>query len=404
MAKAIEEKKIAYLKSSNFLRLWSERECEICEVEGVGLSMARAAPPLLHARPVEAVPERAVNEVTALKKKVPEDPYLNVFNAMLRTANAVSDFSDWLKRPPEKMASVAVQKNKALLATSPSRKVPPFDIQDVPKAMRKLHMPMAAKLQERWFAGQENYSLTSDDLQNELDQHGVRYVPGMIESTTIKMDWVLSFSRAKKAFEDLIEQRLILPVARDILRKKLAPYRNRLDLVAWNAAGSDFFRFHQMFQFQLIKVNATWGQRIEEFMIRFATSGGVPDDLTAALGSFNLYAAIQYAYFDHANRTAVITHVSVYVRDSYEFSDEQYLGHWSSSHVAVVPAHQLASGKGWLDYPVVEGSIYAQDSTFYPVTNKHYRDWRAKFGQGGDFMIYTDRLSVKLDRPIQIVL
>lgn len=110
------------------------------------------------------------------------------------------------------------------------------------------------------------------------------------------MDWVLSFGRAKKAFEDLIKTRLTLPVARDILKKKLTPYRNRSDLVAWNAAGSDFFRFHQMFQFQLIKVNATWGQRIEEFLIRFATAGGVPDDLTAALGSFNLYAAIQYAY------------------------------------------------------------------------------------------------------------
>ena len=150
MVKAIEEKKIAYLKSSNFLRLWSERECEVCEIEGVGLSLARAAPAMLYARPVEAVPERAAKEVPVPKKKVPEDPYLNVFNAILKTADAVADFSDWLKRPPEKMATVAVQKTKALLATPPSRRVPPFDIQDVPKAMRKLHMPMAAKLQERW--------------------------------------------------------------------------------------------------------------------------------------------------------------------------------------------------------------------------------------------------------------
>ena len=294
MAKAIEEKKIAYLKSSNFLRLWSERECEICEVEGVGLSMARAAPPLLHARPAVTAADRSVKEVPAPKKKLPEDPYLNVFNVMLKTANAVADFSEWVKRPSTPPVSSAIA--KALPKIPPARQVPPFDLQDVPKAMRKLHMPMAAKLQERWFAGQENYSLTSDDLQNELDQHGLRYVLAMIDSTTIKMDWVLSFGRAKKAFEDLIKTRLTLPVARDILKKKLTPYRNRSDLVAWNAAGSDFFRFHQMFQFQLIKVNATWGQRIEEFLIRFATAGGVPDDLTAALGSFNLYAAIQYAY------------------------------------------------------------------------------------------------------------
>ncbi len=198
MAKAIEKKKIAYLKSNNFLHLWSERECEVCEVEGVGLSMARAAPPLLYARPEEVVPERAVKKVTVSKKKVPEDPYLNVFNAMLKTANAVADFPDWLKRPPLKSPPVATAKANALPAAPAPRKVPPFDIQDIPKAMRKLHMPMAAKLQERWFAGQENYSQSPDLLQKEIDQNGVRYSSAMIDSTTIKMDWVLSFSRAKK--------------------------------------------------------------------------------------------------------------------------------------------------------------------------------------------------------------
>ena len=151
MAKAIEEKKIAYLKSSNFLRLWSERECEICEVEGVGLSMARAAPPMLHARPAVTAADRSVKEVPAPKKKLPEDPYLNVFNVMLKTANAVADFSEWVKRPSTPPVSSAIA--KALLKIPPARQVPPFDLQDVPKAMRKLHMPMAAKLQERWFAG-----------------------------------------------------------------------------------------------------------------------------------------------------------------------------------------------------------------------------------------------------------
>ncbi|MFC5575774.1 DUF6402 family protein [Xenophilus aerolatus] len=33
-----------------------------------------------------------------------------------------------------------------------------------------------------------------------------------------------------------------------------------------------------------------------------------------------------------------------------------------------------------------------------------YRDWRAKHNQGGDFMIYTDRVNVKLDPPIRVVL
>lgn len=404
MAEAIEEKKIAYLKSSNFLRLWSERECEVCEVEGVGLSMARPAPRLLYARPVEVVPERAVKEVPVPKKKVPEDPYLNVFNAMLKTANAVADFSEWLNRPPEKMAAVAVQKTKALLATPPSRKVPPFDIQDVPKAMRKLHMPMAAKLQERWFAGQENYSQTSEDLRNEIDQNGVPYGPAMFDSTTIKMDWVLSFARAKKAFNELMQDRLRTPNALKILRDKLLPYRNRHEVLGWNIAKSNFLDFHRKFQFQLVAVNATWGQRIGSFLNRMVTAGGVPDDLTGALGAFNLYVAVRYAQIDRSAGYAIVTDVSVYVRDPYEFSDDQYLGHWNPSHVAIVPAHQLTAGSGWLEYPVIDGSIYDKDSVLSPVTNRSYREWRSRHGQGGDFIIYTDRLNIRLATPIRVIL
>lgn len=404
MAEAIEEKKIAYLKSSNFLRLWSERECEVCKVEGVGLSMTRPAPPLLYARPAVTVAERPVRAVPVAKKKVPEDPYLNVFNVMLKTANAVADFSDWLKRPPVKSPPAAAAVANALPPAPAPPKVPPFDIQDVPKAMRKLHMPMAAKLQERWFAGQENYSHSPRLLQNEIDQNGLRYSPAMVDTTTVKMDWVLSFARAKRVFDKLISVELQSPGAIDTLRRQLTPYKNRHDVLGWNVAQSDFLEYHQKFQFQRSPVNATWGQRMSEYLVRAETAGGVPDDLTGALGSFNFYAAVRYAYFDHSKRQAVVTDVSVYVRDPYEFSDDQYLGHWSASHVAVVPAHQLAAGSGWLAYPVVDGNIHEKDNVLYPVTNGDYRKWRQKHGRGGDFMIYTDRVSVRLAQPIRVAM
>jgi len=83
------------------------------------------------------------------------------------------------------------------------------------------------------------------------------------------------------------------------------------------------------------------------------------------------------------------------------FSDEQYRGHWSPSHVAAVPARQMA---GWLDYPVGAGSLYDKDSVLYPVTNKDFRDWRQQHGQGGDFMIYTDCRTERLDSPIRVEL
>ncbi|MDI3382167.1 DUF6402 family protein [Xenophilus aerolatus] len=396
MKQAVTQARIPYLKSHNFLRTWSERQCEICEAEDVRLSFARPAPPVAHG-PTKAVPGRAHNDVSPRPKKQ-EDPYLNTLKAAFKVADAASALSSWLRSPAPPPAP------KAVPAPPPAKKVPPFDIQDVPKAMRKLGMPMAAKLQERWFAGAANYSRSADDLRDEIDQNGARYVPAMVDATTIKMEWVLSFTRAKKAFDELILEHLRTPKALEALKVKLALYRNRHDILGWNAANSDFLAFHQKFQFQRIAVNASWGERISQFLDRSITAGGVPDDLTGALGSFNFYAAVRYARFEPSpvGRVAIVTDISVYVRDPYEFSDEQYLGHWSPGHVAVVPSHQV--GRGWLNYPVADGSVYEKDSVLYPVTNKDYREWRAKHNQGGDFMIYTDRVNVKLDSPIKVTL
>lgn len=399
MAKAIEGK-LTYLKSSNFLRRWTVRECEVCDLADVKLSSARPAPRVAHARP-EEVPPRANKTVPARKKLTSEDRLVNLLNMAFATADAVSRFSDWVRSPAPPPAPLLPPAPPPPPARKP---VPPFDIQDVPKAMRKVGMPMAAKLQERWFAGQENYSRSVDDLKNEIDQNGTRYVSAMVDAATVRMEWVLSFERAKKALDELVSKQLRTPAALDTLRRKLTPYRNRQDIVGWNVADSDFLAFHQKFQFQFQPVNATWGQRIGEFLDRSTNAHGVPDDLTGALGAFNFYAAVRYAYFDHPRPEAVVTDISVYVRDPYEFSDDQYLGHWSPSHVAVVPAHQLAGGSGWLDYPVVDGRVDEKDSVLYPVTNKDYREWRRQHGQGGDFMIYTDRIGVKLDLPIRVPL
>lgn len=399
MAKAIEEQ-IPYLRSSNFLRTWSERQGLACEIEQVGLSTARSPPRVLHAR-VKDVPVRTEKEFASRKKKEPQDPWLNLLEAGFKVAETVNVVSEWMKSPAPPQPTPVVKAAPVL-----PKPVPPFDIQDVPKAMRKVGMPMAARLQERWFAGQENYSRSAPDLRNEIDQNGVHYAPAMVDSTTVKMEWILSFARAKRALGELIQAQVRKPEALKALQSVLAPYRNHQDVLGWNAAHSNFLEYHKKFQFQRQKVNATWGQQIAEFLRRSTMAGGVPDDLTGALGSFNLYAAVQYARFEPANsdRAAIVTHVSVYVRDPYEFSDDQYLGHWSPGHVAVVPAHQAASGKGWLKYPVVEGSVYDNDSVLYPVTNRDYRDWRQQHGQGGDFMIYTDRLSVRLDSPIRVLL
>jgi hypothetical protein len=398
MAKAIDEKvaEIAYLRSSNFLRTWNVRHGRGCDIEGVALSMARAAPRLLYGIEREADVEPRQRVLSSKRKSA--DPYANFLHAALDATEAVGRFASWLKTP------ASASRKKTLSLPAEPLKIPPFDLQDVPKAMRKLGMPMAAKLQERWFAGKANYSNSPDDLRNEINQDGASYAPDMVDQTTVKMEWVLSFSRAKAAFDKLIATQVSSPIAVNALKKILSPYRNRRQISCWSLAHSDFLEFHRKFQFQLTAVNAAWGQRISEFLNREVAAGGVPDDLTGALGAFNFYAAANYVSFEESGSIAVVTDAAVYVRDNYDFSNDQYLGHWNSSHVAVVPAQQLIGGSGWFQYPIADGRSPGKDGVLYPVINKDYREWRRNHGQGGDFIIYTDRVNVKLSPPLRIIL
>lgn len=259
MAQAIEPS-ISYLRSSNFWRFWSNRRCEVCELEDVRLSAARAAPAVAHRTTREAA--APAEKPVPPRKRRSGNPQANFLYAVADAMEAVATFRDWLNSPPPPRPAPA----PPAPPKPPAPAVPPFDIQDVPQTMRKLYMPMAAKLQERWFAGQENYSRSPQGLLDEIDQHGLRYTPTMIDSTTIKMDWVLTFPRAKEAFDELVQNKLRNAAAVDMLRTKLTPYRNRQDVVGWNEANSDFLAFHKKFQFQFKEVNATWAQRIREFL------------------------------------------------------------------------------------------------------------------------------------------
>jgi len=392
--------KVDFHKSSNFMRSWAPQTGEICDVD-VALSMGRA-PPSRRGGSSAAPAARASVEVPA-RKAAKEDPYVNTVLGAIKVAAAMSGAVDgvqrWLKSPPP----------QAKEKTEPVKTVPPFDIQEIPGAMRKIGAPMGAQLMDKWFAGQLNYSPTPEDERDGLNQSGAPYPPSMIDTTSVKVQWVLSFSRAKKGLADLMSI-LGTARAREAIAKKLLSYRNRPDIRAWLECGGDIVRFHKEFQFQRASVEGSLSQKLNQFVTQSLVNEGVPDDLTCALGSFVLYAAISRADFNQKNKSATVTHIAVYVRDNFTFTDEaghasQYLGHWNRSHVAIVPLHEAAAlaNIGWLDYAVTQGDVHAKDAVLYPVKNSDFRAWQLKHNQGGDFIIYTDTLVVKLDTPITVV-
>ncbi len=209
-----------------------------------------------------------------------------------------------------------------------------------------------------------------------------------------------------------------------------------------NHARSDWQALHADFQFQLETVG----------MLDTLTDSLGMTDVTASMANFAIYAAVARAQIKTAvyNRyntpsvtqscrksTVEVTHVWLYAKDSYSFHDEgassQYLGHWNKKGVIVLPAAVAASvgmkkiaeaaentvypplknSLKWLSdqrievwnedlwrYPMDVGRSLAEKDVYYPVYNRHYRQWRELHRRGRDFLIMTEPKLVKLDRPI----
>jgi len=261
-----------------------------------------------------------------------------------RAGRALARFQAWLNapNPPKPIAEIKI-KNVA--------SVPAFDIQEIPGAMRKLFLPVSARLMDRWFSGALNYSPTTADEQAEVNQNGKAYPADMYDTSTVKLDWVLRFPRAKKQFDLLLNEIIRSPKSRDELYKQLLPYKDGPPrLYTEDICGNNLRELHRRFQFQYAKVDGTFGQKIETLLDARLRNNGAPDDLSGALGSFNIYAALGSARFwwdvESRRTTAEVTGVWVYVKDNYTFTDKpgepsQYLGHWSSNGVIVVllPQH-----------------------------------------------------------------
>ncbi|WP_192873879.1 MULTISPECIES: DUF6402 family protein [Pseudomonas] len=320
-------------------------------------------------------------------------------------------------------------------------KLPEFDLQDIPLAMDNIGWPIAAKIARQWFASPKHIY---NDRPNSIQP---------IDDATLTLKWALKYGSVAEKFNELIEEKIYSEKAIAGARHKiLKRVKNKFD-ESRSAANLSFdtapwigdirqFHIDWQIQFQAISTSNT-------------LDGLSLTDLTATLGSFNIYAAIGvvevavekfYKYDDQArtktfcvDATAAITCVYTYLKDNYSFNDKndgssQYLGHWNKndmilSYFAVVS--DLVDGKkihtrmgstpitetkinwdylpgGQLDKPVDKrtGLVrkFMEKDVYWPVYNSSYSEWREKHGRGGDFMIYSRPKIHKLKKPIIIKL
>jgi len=208
-----------------------------------------------------------------------------------------------------------------------------------------------------------------------------------------------------------------------------------LDTLAY--CRGDLQKLHSEFQYQYVPV----GMQHTMSSAPVSAAKWLPigmTDLSAALGRFNFYATIARAELSHEKTFptdasevkrpcfrshAWVTHVHIYMRDSYSFQDShrssQYLGHWNKRGMILLPAAAIAHFLGglseegsWLDMklevdemkllPVVIRNQLDPEAVYYPVRNRDFRVWQAEHNRGGDFLIYSDLATLRLPQPIHL--
>lgn len=227
--------------------------------------------------------------------------------------------------------------SSTLLATQgPS----PLYLEDIPEIMRARKMFVAANLLDHWFKSKANF-----DPKNP----NVRIVP-------IIMEWVLTFQRAKIAYDNAN----LTAVWKNSAAEKVFRRRfSKLGLVKDKPARINY-----------IDVDL---RKREDAAIN-SVSVGDPytdpmDDLFAALGRFNFYYLIE-ADVTKLDLVYLIKfiRIGVCVCDSFDFNGSQFLGCWNPKTNYIGASNKLGT----------------------PVHNSDFCDWRLHNKMGGDFLIHSD--------------
>ncbi|MBQ7190000.1 MAG: hypothetical protein IJR99_11360, partial [Kiritimatiellae bacterium] len=187
--------------------------------------------------------------------------------------------------------------------------------------------------------------------------------PTTPNETIVKMDWVLSFERAKTVYDKIFSEKQYVNQA---ARKEI------IAMIKRTLKGAEG---------QFCPLNRPASQ-VEADYVNTRQVGSVfdpLDDMLAALGRFNLRIAVS----GHVKgKCAFVTNVGVYVRDSYDFLEDQSLGYWNG--------RTNYAGKNFL-----RGD---------KVSNASFREHAAKTGKGADFLVYSDIKITTLQQAEKVVL
>jgi hypothetical protein len=244
----------------------------------------------------------------------------------------------------------------------------------IPDIMDHLGWTNGEALMRKWFSDPAN-----DDPEK-----------GIPDISTIKIDWVLGYDRAREVYDKAINDKVWMngPAQNKIIDKLIIKQGIQLPTmlgikVAFGNAGAGITsaalmqQFNDDYQFQYREVNSN---SILDPL----------DDLFAALGNFNFnfvtQGTVEYLGKNANGKDAykvTLTQVGIYVRDSYDFNDAS--ADWHN------PKTWVSQPLGYWDCAERNASRTPGPGAYY-VNNEDFRKWRDNYGngKGGDFLVFSD--------------
>lgn len=223
-------------------------------------------------------------------------------------------------------------------------------VEHIPHIMRAKGWHTGARLMEQWF---ENPASTDRDA-----------IP--VDDETIKLDWVLSFERARAAYDQAIANRIWVNEA---AKREITEWlRVTGKLRDWPTRFGNFqksWRELHKDHIQMVAVDNHYWEKVDSSLW---------DDLLTALGRFAFHFIVSGRVQPiQAGHNVVIEKVGIYVRDSYDFQNDKWgldqsLGYWKMPDRA--ESH-------WFPY-----GCATRNSTF--------QNWRNQHKFGGDYYIFSN--------------
>lgn len=266
-----------------------------------------------------------------------------------------------------------------------------YTIRDIPSGMRRYGWTVAAGLMDRWFA-KKSRVMTDPEKQG-------RILPKDWDDSIVTMAWAMRFERARSARDRLIRgwsEPKRLARARPFFEPRLRAWPG----IAGVKAGSEF-RFGDLSQ-----PTATVDS-LSQLNFETVSSGvlGTLDGFYAAIGTGSIKIAVSGMARPGTGAAKgrirlSIDEVGLYLRDTYDFNDDQMLGQWGPGGVGrigvLAPSIPIAQD----DVTTVFGWTPAEQQAFFSVNNSDFRHYRDRFQRGGDFIVFSDVERRRLATPV----